>query len=335
MKNLNLKRIVLLPLVLFFALNLFASERNIPDNFDFDVQVDFAYYPLSNHIETGLGSPEIKDFIPLSGIYSGLEGRAYLSGSYTIPTPLGNHWLVNGAKIALRERLEVSPVSVMPISEISFTPVPFLVFNSGFQVGTGWDLGNVFTKGMSVYSPTAENSNAYKPLSPFANLYTKYWIQGTFQFDTGAIFEGDWTHIQMMYTYQTFYEGLTGVEDKTVWGWQCTGNKVNGLKEYQQAILAYAMPLTLSRVGIVFQSERYYRDDVYANKNYKASEPELDLSAMGQISFSPKDNLTILVNFRGRKKFETYKPNVPESRLNTNGREWFFRRIALSYTHNF
>ena len=330
-----MKKIFCFVVALLYASTLFAAESSNPKKIDFGLSVDFAYYPKSKNLPTGLLSKDVVQFAPTTGAYNGVEGRFNFYGTYTIPTPLGSHWLVKDANVSLMGKIEITPVSIMPITSISFTPVPFLVFTGGFQVGTGWDLGNLLKGGMSVYSPTAENTNNYAALSPFEHLFTKFWFQGTFQFDTGAIFQGDWTHVQMMYTYQTYYEGLTGVSDRTPWKWQLTGNKVNGLKEYQQAIIAYKMPLILSRVGIVFESERYYKDNVYLNEKYRASAPELDTSLMGQLSFTKKDTLTLLLNFRGRKAFSTYNEKLPDSTFITTGTEWYFKRLALSYSHTF
>lgn len=296
---------------------------------EYSIGVDFGYYPKWNHVSTETDRNVLR-FAQFGGIYNNLEGRINITASYTIPTPLGSHWLLSSANVNVNENFEITPVSIAPSTTISFTPLPFLSFQSGFAVGTGWDFGSLFTGGMSVY-----NGSSYEPLGAFKNLYTKYWIQGTFQFDTGAIIPGDWTHIQLMYSYQTYYEGLTGVQSQQPWSWQCTDNKVNGVKEYMQAILAYEMPLVLNRVGIVWESDRYYNSNVYKNAAYNGSLPTYNLSAMFQLKFSQKDMLTILANFETRRTYENYNENLPQSELKTTGTEWYFRRIALSYRHTF
>ncbi len=312
-----------------FALPVIAQEEKNP--IDYNLGVDFAFYPKWTHNSTGTAQ-NVLQFAEFGGIYNNLEGRINLSGTYSIPTPLGDNWLLSGANVSITENLEITPVSFAPSTSVSFTPVPFLVFQGGIKVGTGWDVGSLFGGGMSVYNYASET---YDALGAFSNLFAKYWAQGTFQFDTGALISGDWTHVQMMYTYQTYYEGLTGVGDQNVWSWQCTGNKVNGVKEYQQAILAYAMPLVLSRVGIIWESDRYYSDNVYANAAYKASLADYNLSAMAQLNFSKKDTLTVLANFATRRTYSTYVADIPESELTTSGIEWYFKRIALSYSHKF
>ncbi len=323
------KSLLVLATCAMFAVPLFAQEEDSSNPVQYSVGVDFAFYPKWTKIGTG-SQTNVLRFAQFGGIYNNLEGRVNLDAYYTISTPLGSHWLLSGANVNVNERLEVTPVSIAPSTTISFTPVPFIVFQSGVKLGTGWDIGSLFTGGMSIY-----NGSDYVAAGAFTNLYAKYWIQGTFQFDTGAIISGDWTHVQMMYTYQTYYEGLTGASGQTLWAWQCTNNKVNGLQEYQQAILAYAMPLVLSRVGFVWESERYYSDNVYPNADFKASMPIYNLSAMAQLKFSPKDTLTVLANFATRRTYATYDENVPEANLTTTGAEWYFKRIALSYSHAF
>lgn len=322
------KSFLVLAICTIFAIPLFAQE-SLENPVEYSIGVDFAFYPKWTKIGTGTQTNVLR-FAEFGGIYNNLEGRVNLSASYTIPTPLGSNFLLNSANVNVTETLEITPVSIAPITSISFTPLPFIVFQSGIKLGTGWDFGSIFRGGMSAY-----NGSSYEALGAFTNLYSKYWIQGTFQFDTGAIISGDWTHIQMMYTYQTYYEGLTGVRDQQPWAWQCTDNKVNGLQEYQQVILAYGMPLVLSRVGLIWESERYYSDNVYENSAFKASMPIYNLSAMAQLKFTQKDTLTVLANFASRRTYADYNSNIPESRLITTGAEWYFRRIAFNYTHSF
>lgn len=297
----------------------------------FDIGVDFAYYPKAENVPTGVGTKDVLRFAPTTGAYAGLEGRINLSGEYKIPTPLGSHWLVKDANVTVRETFEITPISIAPSTTVSFTPVPFLVFEGGYKVGTGWNF--IGLQGMAV-NPDDGATNTYTDLPVFGNVFSKYWVQGTFQFDTGALAEGDWNHVQTMYSYQVYYEGLTGVSDQTVWCWQATGNKVNGVKEYQQAILAYQMPMVWSRVGIIFESDRYLNANAFANPAYNGNFRDMNLSLMSQFSFTDKDTLTVLFNFANRRTYETIT-DTPDPYLNNTGAEWYFKRFALSYSHKF
>ncbi|MCR4952897.1 MAG: hypothetical protein K6A43_02380 [Treponema sp.] len=305
---------------------IFADESS---NLSYNITTDFAYYPKSNYIAGDT------HFAPLTGTYSGLEGRVTGNLNYTIPTPLGSHWLLNSANLVLNAALELTPVSVKPGVSVKFTPLPFIVFEGGAQAGTGWNLAGL--QGMAIFDPIHQT---YTDLDAFKNWFLKWYAQGVFQFDTGAIISGDWTHIQLMYTYQVYYEQITGVENGNVWMWQCANNRANGLMNYQSLILAYQMPLVLSRIGFVFECDGHYNNSdykaIYINPNYNGSFKKINISPMAQLSLSQHDTLSFLLGFSSRRSFTiNHEDSNVEPFLSYAGREWFFNRIALSWSHNF
>ena len=289
--------------------------------------VDAAYYPMSNFV-TGP-----THFAPLTGPYSGFECRATGSLSYTIPTPLGDHWLLSSANLNIKINLEVSPVSISPETKISFTPLPFLVFETGAKLGTAWNFGSI--QGMAVYN----GSDGYINLKTFTNWFTRFYVQGTFQFDTGALIEGDWSHFQIMYTYQAYYSALSGVKNGEVWKWQSSGNRANGWQNYQSLILAYQMPLVLKRVGVLSELEGHYKASDYDAASYgkfNGSFKTISISPLMQFAFGENHTLAVLFGFSSRRSFvEEHTDTKLEPCLTYAGREWFFNRIALSWTMTF
>ncbi|MCR4735934.1 MAG: hypothetical protein K5829_13120 [Treponema sp.] len=327
----SIKKIILIitiPLMIFAqaAAEETESQKDASSPWAFSITTDFAYYPKSDYIAGA------SHFAPLTGAYSGLEGRVTGNAKYKINTPLGDHWLLSSANLTLNGSFELTPVSLKPGIEASFTPLPFLVFSAGAQAGTGWTLMGL--QGMSSFDGVLAGS--YTDITPFTSWFLKWYAQGTFQFDTGAIIPGDWTHLQIMYSYQVYYEGLSSAENQEIWMWQCTGNRVNGLKNYQNLILAYSMPLVLSRVGFLCELDGYYKNDAFANPAYKSSFKTISISPMSQLTLGKNDVLTILLGFSSRRSFkESHTESSQESALTYAGREWFFNRIALSWTHNF
>lgn len=318
------KLLAAMALSLAFAAGAFAE---LPENLTFSITTDFAYYPASEKI---VNNPNAH-FAPLTGPYSGLEGRVTGNATYTIATPLGSHWLLSGANVALNASFEVSPVSVKPGLSVAFTPLPFLVFSAGAQAGTGWDLAGM--DGMSAWN---YGTNEYDDLATFKNWYLKWYAQGTFQFDTGAVIPGDWTHVVLQYTYQVYYEKITGVSDTDVWQWQVSGNKVNGLKNYQSFVLAYQMPLKLYRVGLLAEIDGYYDDAAYKNADFSGSFKSISISPLAQIKFNEHNTLSILLGFSSRRSYDTAVADGDiESKYNFVSREWYFNRIALSYSYTF
>ena len=307
-----------------FTFSLSAEESN---PLTFSITTDMAYYPKSDYIKGG------DHFAPLTGAYSGAEGRVTGDMNYTINTPLGEHWLLASANIGLKASLEISPVSVKPGVSISFTPLPFLVFSTGAQAGTGWNLLGLH--GMAYLTKNGADYG-YADYSPFQTWFVKWYAQGTFQFDTGALIPGDWTHFQIMYTYQVYYAGLTSAKNTDVWMWQCAGNKTNGWNNYQNLVLAYQMPLPLSRIGILTEFDGHYSNSDYAYEKYNGSFTSISISPLMQFTLGGNDSLAVLFGFSSRRSYTTnHTDSITETYLTYSGREWYFNRIALSWTHTF
>ncbi len=315
------------------AAPLAAQEESFLDRIQFSVAVDTAFYPRSDRIS---GTGDI--FAPLTGAYSGLEGRVTGKAEYTIPTPLGENWLVSGANLNLSASLEVTPVSVKPALSAAFTPVPFFIFSAGAEAGTGWDIGTVFQGGMAKLNTSTWNYNA---LTPFANWFYKTWFQGTFQFDFGAIIPGDWTHVVTQCSYQLYYNALTNVNRGEVWEWQLTGNRVNGWNQYCNFVLAYQMPSLLKMAGVMVETDKRLSSDAYDSAlygKYDSDWNQISISPLLQFQFGGKDTLSCLLGFSSRRRFVEafdYDNSQKEPTLTTSGREWYFSRVAISYSHKF
>ena len=301
----------------------FAEDGN---SLHFSISADAAWYPSvarNQNVSSG--------FAGINGPFGGAEGRVTGAANYTIPTPLGENWLVSSANVNLKGSFELTPVSIKPGFEVSFTPLPFLVFATGVETGTGWSM--LGFKGMGSYNAS---TGSYDNFTPFTHWYYNFYAQGTFQFDTGALIPGDWTHVVMMATYQLNYKGMSGMDAGQVWLWQNSGNKVNGLGYYASIILAYQMPLPLYRVGVWAEFEGHYSDDYAASyKDYDGKFMDISISPLLQFQFTPNDTLATVFGFSSRRIYESYDSSVSECSLKTVGREWYFKRIALSYSHSF
>lgn len=315
----------LLGIVMALALPaaLFAQESSSP--LSFDMSVDFAYHPHADYIPGG------NHYSPLTGAYESLEGRIIGNMNYVIPTPLGDNWLVKDANVKLQANLELTPVSVKPGLHVEFTPVPFLVFSAGAQAGTGWDLFGII--GAGGYDGI-ETYTAYKP---FEAWLLKWYVQGTFQFDTGVVWPGDWNHVQVMYSYQVYYEGLANCANGDLWMWQGVPNKANGICNYQNLIVAYQMPLVLSRVGVMFELNGHYNAaDYKGHESYKGDFMELTISPLAQFTITENDHITCMACFKTRRSFvEGHTKESQEPNLTYSGYEMYLNKIALRYEHKF
>ena len=299
----------------------FAQEKSL------SLTTDFAYYPASAMIPGG------DHFAKISGPYSGIEACSTLNASYKINTPLGEHWLVKDSYVCLGAAFELSPVSVRPKVSVEFAPVPFLVFRAGGSLGLGFNYLGL--EGVAEYNP---KTREFETLSGIKHPYYDLWASGTFQFDTGALIPGDWSHVILLASYSTVYMGLAGLEKGDIFEWQCGKFKACGLAYEAQGIIAYQMPLALKFAGVMTKVAGYYDGAVYGDydKNFDGDFAEISISPVLQFTLGEKDELTTLLDFSSRRSFESeIKKNSDILYSRKTGREWYFKRLAISWTHNF
>ncbi len=321
------KLLLLVSVAVVSALGSFVfAEGNNPA---FSITVDAAYYPAH---ETNDGASIA--YANINGPFSGVEGRVTGACNYVIPTPLGDNWLVSSANVELRGSLELTPVSLRPAFEVKFTPLPFLVFAAGTEIGSGWTFAPLGAQGIAYYDA---KSGKYVDYSPFSHWYCNFYAQGVFQFDTGALIEGDWTHVVMMALYQVSYKMMSGTGSGDYWLWQTIGNKANGLQYYSSIVLAYQMPLPIYRVGVMAEFEGHYMAKDYGEyaETYDGDFMSINISPLAQFNFTEKDELSVLVGFASRRTYEDNSISSVDVVKTKTGREWYFNRLAVSYTHSF
>lgn len=286
--------------------------------------VDAAYYPKSDYVKGD------DHFAKITGPIDGILAKATWKSTYTIPTPLGEGELLSGATVKFIGGFELSPLSIRPLASVAFTPLPFLVFDVGSSIGTGWNL--LGFEGFCKY-----NGSTYKNLTPFAHYYHDHWVGATFQFDTGEIFKGDWTHVVMLANYQMIYKGITGLKKGDLWAWQTTEGFANGLGYEFIALLGYQMPKFVNLIGIMADmygnySKKDYGD--YADTYGKFMIVKLNILA--RLALNKTNSLTIDAIIASRRSFATdHKKGKEEPHLIQSGREWYFDSIAFSWERSF
>ena len=306
--------------------SLFAEEEK-ESPFSLSLTTDFAYYPKSDFITGGT------HFSPITGPFNGVELATTLNGFYKINTPLGENMLLRDACVNLSGGLELTPVSIRPKLGVEFVPVPFLILRAGASIGWGWNYLGL--EGAAEYNKT---THEYDKLSTFKNPYYDLYAGATFQFDTGALIPGDWSHVLLMASYTVVYMGMAGVDKDTLFEWQCTKTKAQGLAYEAQGIIAYQMPLPLSVVGFMLKSVGYYDGSVYGefDETFDGAFPEISISPVAQFKLGERDNLSCIFDFSTRRSFETKFENEHEMLSSkVSGTEWYFKRIAISWTHTF
>ncbi|MBP3709039.1 MAG: hypothetical protein J6I73_01310 [Treponema sp.] len=299
---------------------------------DFSLTTDFVYYPKTDFVA---GQTH---FAPTTGAFDSIEARITAFIDYTVKIPFSDHPLVKGNTLVFEYALELTPISIMPKFKLSFTPIAFLVFSAGVNTGTGWPFPAISVQGMAKLVDTSASSgwDAYENLTPFKQFYIDTYVSGTFQFDVGALWPGDWHHIVMLATYKTGYIALTGMHDREVWKWQGGGNKTNGWQYEANFVLGYQMPIVLSMVGLNIELAGHYSSTDYTNAAYKGNFMTVNIAPLARFKFNEHHMLTTLAYFANRRSFaEGHTSSHQETELTYAGSEWYFRRIVLSYTYSF
>lgn len=315
----DMRKLSLLPFLLL-ATQSFAG-------WDFSLTTNAAYY-IENKVKTG-----DEHFSRPSGPYDGAEALTRLDAKYTLPTPLGDHWLLKGATVELITSMELSPITLRPMAEVDFTPLPFLVFGAGASIGSGWNV--LGFEGMVKYD---FESKDYEKLTPFTHYFYDLWASGTFQFDTGALIEGEWSHVVMVASYKLLYEGLTGTSDGEIWQWQESAGKANGLQYSITGVLGYQMPLVLNMIGVMGEFYGHFDKDDYGEvaESFDGDFTTADLSALFNFGIDDKNSLTTLLTFRRNRSYSaTHSDEDEEPLLHAKGGEWSFYRLAFSWKHKF
>lgn len=314
-------------IVLFLALvsgKVFANETSL------SLSTYFAYYPAS---EMKVATPGSVTFAPITGPFAGVDLSTLFDAKYKIDTPLGEHWLLNSANVVLIGTFETTPVSVRPKVSAEFTPFPFLVLRAGGSIGLGWSI-----PGIGGFREFNTISCKYENLSTFEHPYYELWAGATLQFDTGALIEGDWSHVLIVGSFTTVYSGVAGLKDKTVFEWQCSKGRVTGLAYEAQGVLAYQMPLALKMAGVMVKSVGYFNGSDYGkyDSTFDGDFPTINISPFMQFEFGEKDQLLCCFELSSRRSYEKKVENDSDALYyKVTGREWFFQRISLCWIHKF
>ena len=323
MKKNKIALAVLFVITVISAQSLFGEEEKSPVSLY--LQTNAAYYPASKCI-TG-----DTHFAPITGPYSGLEGSLTLGANYRINTPLGDNWLLSDANLVLGSALEATPISVKPNISLQFTPLPFIVFKAGASIGWGWNIGPI--EGLCELNKT---SCDYEAISTFNHPYYDAWASATFQFDTGALLPGDWTHVVILASYSVTYAGIAGLDSDSIYEWQCGKSQAAGLKYEAQGILGYQMPLALKLAGVMVKAGGHFDGADYGDfdETYDGDFTSVSISPVMQFQLGEKDELACLFDFSSRRSFNAeYEKEGESLYLTRTGREWYFLRFALSWTH--
>ena len=194
---------------------------------------------------------------------------------------------------------ELTPVSLNANLEASVTPIAFMSLSAGAGLGTGWGLGFV---GLGLNESSGVRS---KSLDGF--VY-RAWVKGSLQFDLAAILPGEWRHIVLLASPKLLYQAYSEAREDEAWVWEADdGMDFNGWKLKGSYFLGYRMPLRLSAVGLLFETEGFFgslRDRSPMAAGWGSDYTYYSLGLLANFRLNERASLSILPQIKTRHQVE-------------------------------
>jgi hypothetical protein len=170
----------------------------------------------------------------------------------------GINALTTENNITLKFGTEVTPITINILADTIWTPVAFIKFSLGTQIGSGWnyDMFGTRMNGMGLYR-LVEHGDPQELADGFGfdGAVWDVHLGTTLQFDLAAIFPGDWNHIVTKFENVINYQNYTKARGTEQWYFKADdGINQNTFGYYFSGFFGYQMPLFLDMVGFQFES---------------------------------------------------------------------------------
>lgn len=286
-------------------------------------------------IPLALFSATVKNQIQwLNAVYfnGGIETKVVVSHEEKFPFLQGKGLLTKDNFLLWKVFGEISPVSLNVGGEISLSPLAILVFSGGGKVGTGWTLLS-FT-GLALNPPT--NTNHTQTPTPFGGAVVELWGKGAFQFDTGAVIPGEWSHILLYTEHVLDYRMLTSADDTTPWLYEAdSGQNYNGWRYLTTSVIAYQMPLVLRNIGGLLSTTTrisHRQDSPLASSGWGSDYTEWVFGPLAYFE-GKHHSLTILLQWYTERQYSLKEGHFTTWKYEKTDVKPY--RIALSYAYRF
>lgn len=324
-----------LSMFLFFEVQgaFFAQEQNqeLKEGFSYQAGVSLVMSPIFEaKPDDGSGK---NHFAPITGINIPVPYAQFVA-AYTKPLDFGDNPIFSGANIMFVTGPTLTPITLDTQVGIMFTPSPILKFGLGATAGTGWAIGD--SHGIGLYN---SNSDKYEQSVPFTVWRYSFVFQTSFQFDFGAIFPGEWTHVVIMANEQIYYLANTSAKNYEPWEWLSNKDYVNGFCQMGSVMLGYMLPEKIFRlIGMSLSWDGYLNGSDYGiyDKNFDGDFVNLILSLQSLLYLNDKNQLVIAASLNSRRAFlEPASPTGSDIKKTASGREWCFTGVTVQWVYSF
>jgi hypothetical protein len=246
--------------------------------------------------------------------------EAKVEAGYTVKMPFlqGDGPLFSGNNVKFKGILGVSPISVSLTGEAVLTPIAVMEISVGGALGTGWNFDPLELEGLRLWDGIAGTTTS----DTMKGMYYKGKAGAALQFDTAAIWPGEWTSVVMRTYHEINIQGYTNYSGTTGgWEFETAGLHQNGLNYKGEYLVGYQMPIILNTVAILLET---YMDNI--DTNLQIDGMVFDLGLPMNFSFTDSLNLTVIPQL-------TTKTTHPDTRVMSKTTLGFKRVAAmLNYT---
>ncbi len=222
-----------------------------------------------------------------------LEAKMEAGYTHKIPMLEGEGPLFSGNNLKIKALLGLSPVAATLGFDAVLTPIAIAEITLGGSLGTGWDFEAMEISGLlKDTGPVGSILTA----DPLGGVYYKGRAGAALQFDTGAIFPGDWTSVLLRTYHEIMYQGYTGAKSGEAWEYETSGAKVNGVNYKGEYVVGYKLPLKLNMIALQFETFTY---DLFDGGSHPL---RYDVGLIGNIEFLDGLDLTVIVQGTNQKK---------------------------------
>ncbi len=236
-----------------------------------------------------------------------------------VPVLQGNGPLFSGNNVKLKGLLGVSPVAATISVDAVFTPLAVMEVSAGGSIGTGWDFPLMNIEGLRIWDGVAASTDS----DTMGGVYYKGRAGVALQFDTAAIWPGDWTSVLLRTYHEVNYQGYASAEGAPAGGWEyeTAGLHQNGLNYKGEYVLGYHLPFMVDTVALMLET---YHDNI--DNDLELSQMVFDLGLIANIQFNDRLNLTIIPQM-------TTKEINPNTRVMSE-QNFTFKRVAAMLNYS-
>ena len=221
--------------------------------------------------------------------------EAKVEAGYTVRIPFlqGEGPLFSQNNVKLKGILGVTPITASLTFEAVMTPIAVMELSVGGVLGTGWNFDLMDLEGLRKNDGTSTFSDT------LGGMYYKGKAGAALQFDTAAIWPGDWTSVVMRTYHEVNYQGyLTSDPPSGGWEFETGGLHKNGINYKGEYLIGYQMPLIVNTVALMLET---YVDNI---GNDLEVDMLMDVGLVVNFGFTDRLNLTVIPQMTTKKADE-------------------------------